>query len=889
MSANETLSPLAQRRVTAAHAFFLGALMALIALAPAILPYGGRFVTRGDFIEQQLPFLAETRRILRGGLDSYSFCTFLGAPAVGSYAFYTLGSPFVWPLALLPQNALPFAISVMAVLKHAVCALCAFLYLRRMVKDERLALLGCALYAFSSFTVVNTQFYHFTEVVAFFPLILLGLEDAMGDAPRPGLLALACGLNALVNYYFMLASALLAALYFVFRFFSDDWRPCRTPRRVFFAVFECAVGCALSGVLLLPAMRFMLTITRTGAGDVPLLAQRYTVSALMERLRALLMPIESGVVHAYYGDAPSWTSTAAHLPAFGLTGVLVFFARQKKNRWLKALLALLFAFSAVPALCGAFALFTNTAYTRWWYGLALMLTLATLYALRDVPVGAFAQEPDRFSAQKPHAEHGRTDASTPGATRGTGGVPAPGPAGERPAVRAWLIAFAVCAALIAALTLPFLLPQAWLGALAASSGIPAHIGRFLLNRRAGAYAPDAFRALSLGLTLLGGGALLPVLLMPPVRSRAQRLSKRLSCSEVEPSPPAALQAEPAPPTVRPRAQWLGKRLSCSEVAPALPAAIALVCAVACAQYAAYIAVGDALIPSGGETPGGGKYALSQIAEPTLSALALPEQTEYKRVDYGPMLRNYGLLRGQSSLTCFASLRSSTIGRFIQMAGFGYAESTTVMPPDGSAALRALLSVSEYHQLDGEDVPEGFVYDREENGFCVYVSENAVPMGFLQTTVTGTHHQRMDSETVASVLLAAATLEDDQLAVYGERMRRLDVQAIPDWQESAARLRENACDRFTTGATGFTAHIDAKEAGLLVFTIPYDKGFTATVDGEAAEIVPCDVSFMAVWIEPGEHEIAFTHRTRSLRLGIAMSLTAAILLGAYVLWRRRAQG
>ena len=42
-----------RRRVRAYHAFLLGALMALVALSPAILPYGGRFVTRGDLIEQQ--------------------------------------------------------------------------------------------------------------------------------------------------------------------------------------------------------------------------------------------------------------------------------------------------------------------------------------------------------------------------------------------------------------------------------------------------------------------------------------------------------------------------------------------------------------------------------------------------------------------------------------------------------------------------------------------------------------------------------------------------------------------------------------------------------------------------------------------------------------------
>lgn len=63
--------------------------------------------------------------------------------------------------------------------------------------------------------------------------------------------------------------------------------------------------------------------------------------------------------------------------------------QQKKHRWLKALLLTLLICSAVPVLCGVFALETNVGYTRWWYGLALMTTLATLYALQP-----FAEKTD---------------------------------------------------------------------------------------------------------------------------------------------------------------------------------------------------------------------------------------------------------------------------------------------------------------------------------------------------------------------------------------------------------------------------------------------------------------------------------------------------------------
>ena len=39
--------------------------------------------------------------------------------------------------------------------------------------------------------------------------------------------------------------------------------------------------------------------------------------------------------------------------------------------------------------------------------------------------------------------------------------------------------------------------------------------------------------------------------------------------------------------------------------------------------------------------------------------------------------------------------------------------------------------------------------------------------------------------------------------------------------------------------------------------------------------------MGVWVEPGEHEIAFSYETRSLPLGVAMSALAGAALCVYV--------
>ena len=768
--------------LTGPRVFWLGVLFACLALSPAILPYGGRYVTRGDFIEQQLPFLREAVRILRAGPAAYSFSTFLGAPALGSYAFYTLGSPFVWPLALLPEAALPYGISIMAVFKLA-CALCfAFLWLRRLLPDARAALLAALLYAFSSFTVVNTQFYHFWEVIAFFPLILLGMEDAMGDTPHPGRLGLFCALSTLTNYYFMFASAMLSGLYFLFRLGAPAWRG--KARRIPTVLAECALGCALAGVLLVPALLHMLTITRTGGG-VDLWAMRFRPAELLERLRALLMPIESGVVHAWYGDAGSWTSAACALPVFGWTGVLAFLRRPGEERWLRHLLVLMLVLSFIPQLSGAFALWTNPAYLRWWYGLAAMQALAVGCALCDERGALCLEKAARFLPE-----------------------------------------FALTGALVALLVLPGLLPRG------AAQALPEPLSSWILNRRMGAYASPAFRAFSVGATLLGAGAFL----------------------------------------------WIALKR------PRFSSALAMVAVVSCLQFAGYIALGDALLASGGEAPGRGPYTLRQIAEPSLTS----RSGVWRRIDYGGKLRNYGLLLGASSLRSFQSLRSATVGRFVTAAGFGYDESTTVAPPDSSAAIRALLGVTEYHRTDPTDpVPEGFVYAREENGFPVYENPNAVPMGFLQTEIVRTREARLRREILPQTLLSFAVLDDAAYDRAAQSLSAGDAQNPGSWAQEVKRLQSQACTAFAVGPSGFTARIDAPSAGLVVFTIPYDKGFSARVDGAVQEILPCDLSFMGVLVSPGAHEIEFVYRTRGLRAGMLLSFAGAIgLAGLCVLQRRR---
>ena len=68
-------------------------------------------------------------------------------------------------------------------------------------------------------------------------------------------------------------------------------------------------------------------------------------------------------------------------------------------------------------------------------------------------------------------------------------------------------------------------------------------------------------------------------------------------------------------------------------------------------------------------------------------------------------------------------------------------------------------------------------------------------------------------------------------------------------------------------------------GLLVLADAYYSGWTATVDGRPASILPANVATRGVLLEPGRHRVVFSFRTPWLRPALAVALLALALGGA----------
>ena len=81
----------------------------------------------------------------------------------------------------------------------------------------------------------------------------------------------------------------------------------------------------------------------------------------------------------------------------------------------------------------------------------------------------------------------------------------------------------------------------------------------------------------------------------------------------------------------------------------------------------------------------------------------------------------------------------------------------------------------------------------------------------------------------------------------------------------------------TFKTEIRGTVDADADSLLVYSIPIDPGWQATVDGQEVEITPLANAFVGVKVPAGHHEVVINFVPEGLQLGLMLSLGGLALL------------
>ncbi|HIT09006.1 MAG TPA: YfhO family protein [Candidatus Merdivicinus faecavium] len=755
--------------------FGLGLLTSFLFFLPFLIWDNGLFIYYGDFNVQQIPFYQMCHDSILSGNWMWNWYTDLGANFIGSYSFYLLGSPWFWLTLLFPSEAVPYLMAPLLMLKFATAAVTSYAYIRRFVKNPGYAVIGGLLYAFSGYSIYNIFFNHFHEVIAIFPLLLIGMEEFMVNNRR-GAFALAVGACAFINYYFFFGEVIFAVMYFLFRAVYDRKNPYGfyvTWRKFLLLAFEAVLGLLLSACLLLPSLMAIVSNPRTSNflfgwngifyGNV----QRYGLI-----LSSFFFPPDIPAYPNLFPDSNAkWSSVSAFLPLFSMSGVLTFF-KCARRRWEKALFGLCIIFAFIPFLNSSFSAFNNAYYARWFFMFLLIMAMMTAVSL------------ERY---REHFSFGIK----------------------------WTLIITM------AFTVLAVFPSYENGVLT--------FGKLInYQERFWPYLIVSLMGLVLAsfLVQLDGKAFFRV-------------------------------------------------------------TAAAVCFVAIVMSVLMLALGKA-------NPANA-HRVSEMALKGSEKFSFlkDDPDDFYRIDLDNCMDNFPMYWKIPTIQAFHSVVPGSIFEFYDT--IGYDRSVGSRPELEYDGLRLLTSVKYLlaYETETED-PDiaGFTYVTTENELKIYENENFIPMGFTYDYYVS--EEALNSYTEKRrdrLMLAGIYLDDEAVARNSDILSPLPDEEYPVLTDEgladlAAARNEHTCSSFTRDNTGFTATITLDRENLVFFSVPYDEGWSATVNGVPVLIEKANAGFMAVRVPEGESVIRFDYRTPGLTAGICITGGAAVLLLCYWLIIRR---
>ncbi|MEM1485106.1 YfhO family protein [Oscillospiraceae bacterium PP1C4] len=273
-------------------------------------------------------------------------------------------------------------------------------------------------------------------------------------------------------------------------------------------------------------------------------------------------------------------------------------------------------------------------------------------------------------------------------------------------------------------------------------------------------------------------------------------------------------------------------------------------------------------------------------------LKLPDDT-FARSDIYDGMDNLGMFWHIPNIQTFHSIIPVSIMDFYPKVGVK--RDVSSKPETKYYQLRPLLSVRwlfvEEKEPD-QDLMPGYELQSTQLGYNVYENQNFIPMGFTYDYyITVRELEQVPEEERAAVLLRAIVLKDEATARNDDIVEHMPAEYYENLTEDdfftdCKNRQRTAGSSFVIDNSGFTSTIDLARENLVFYSVPYDKGWTATVNGEPAQIEKVSIGFMAVRAPAGTNTIRFSYTPSGLYLGTLISAGALVLLLAYLLlWRR----
>jgi len=335
---------------------------------------GRSLIWQPDGYLQHFPSLVYLGEYLRGiardflatgrlAIPMWDFSIGFGSDILTTLHYYVLGDPLNLLSVFVPAEHTEILYQALIFARLFLSGVSFSMYCRKLGHGRFATLCGALIYVFCGYALISAARHpYFITPMVCFPWLLLGAEKIFRKE-RAFVFIGVVFLAAVSNFYFFYMMCLLLLLYLAIRFFTLY----KTQRlRQFFRCllrfgWPFAVGISLAAFLLWPNLRAMLSTNRVQVDLgwtqwIPLYGPQYYIQML-----TAFFSVQTPGAWSYLGFS-----------AFSFTGIVLLFAHRRKRTDLKVGLLLLTGFLLTPLMGRVFNGFSYPA-NRWIWGYALLV------------------------------------------------------------------------------------------------------------------------------------------------------------------------------------------------------------------------------------------------------------------------------------------------------------------------------------------------------------------------------------------------------------------------------------------------------------------------------------------------------------------------------------
>lgn len=184
-----------------------------------------------------------------------------------------------------------------------------------------------------------------------------------------------------------------------------------------------------------------------------------------------------------------------------------------------------------------------------------------------------------------------------------------------------------------------------------------------------------------------------------------------------------------------------------------------------------------------------------------------------------------------------------------------------------------------------DVNSDDIIDSVTDGTnTLYITDGiACPIGYaVHKYIYEDELKALPQDQRGIALLNAAVITPEEESKLQGKISHVDVDAINFNESPDALSLKNDSEKvadFSRDNRGFSCTSDYSQDSVIYFSVPYDKGWSAYVDGVKCDIIDSG-GMMLINVPEGKHSISFTYVTPGFKAG---ALVSTVSLGVFLLY------